>query len=198
MTRPSAIMVAASLLLAVAAVTWALAQPESGLHPPSPAWWNGELHSKYAETRLRLAEARLAKAEHLNSHMPGQVSESDLCSLRARIDLLRHELAETRRQPHGYGIAAQQRAAQVAVTLAEQNLEAARAVNRRQAGAVQPLDMRLRELHLEIARLRADIWDDPVFLASPTDMLQMQIDQLADQLQDVLHDVENAPAIQRR
>ena len=49
-----------------------------------------------------------------------------------------------------------------------------------------------------IARLRAAIWDDPEFLGSPTDVLQMQIDQLSDQLQDVLHGVENAPTIDRR
>ena len=115
-----------------------------------------------------------------------------------RIDLLRAQVAETRRQPHGYGFTAQRRAARAAVHLAEQELAAAAVVNGRKADAIAPLDMRLRELRLEIARLRAEIWDDPVFLVSPTDVLQMQVDQLADQLQDVLHGVDNAPALDRR
>ena len=82
--------------------------------------------------------------------------------------------------------------------LGEQELAAAAAINGRRTDAIAPFDLRVRELRLEIARLRAEIWDDPAFLASPTDVLQMQIDQLADQLQDVLHGVDNAPAIDRR
>ena len=34
--------------------------------------------------------------------------------------------------------------------------------------------------------------------APPNDVLQMQIDQIGDQLQDVLHGVDNAPALDRR
>ncbi|MFM7108691.1 MAG: hypothetical protein ACKOZU_08860 [Planctomycetaceae bacterium] len=198
MDRLPAIIPSAASALAVMAVTWAVAQPDTRPDARVPPWRHGDLHERYAEMRLRLAQARLEKAMHLNAHVPGQVTESDLRSLRARIDLLRDELDETRRNPHGYGVAAQQRAAVTAVALAEREVEDAAAINRRKSGTISPLDMQLRQLRLDIARLRAEIWDDPAFLASPTDVLQMQIDQLADQLQDVLHDVDNAPTIQRR
>ena len=82
--------------------------------------------------------------------------------------------------------------------MAEQHIDEARAINARRADAVSPIELRIRELRLEIARLRARIWEDPSFLASPTDVLQMQIDQIGDQLQDVLHGVDNAPALDRR
>ena len=118
--------------------------------------------------------------------------------MRTRIELLREQVAETRGQPHGYGFAVQRRAARAAVRIAEQDLAAATAINGRKADAVSPLDMRLLEIRLDIARLRAEVWDDPAFLASPTDVLQMQIDQLADQLQDMAHHADNAPALDRR
>lgn len=187
----------AALLTLGCATSWALGQPPVA---PSedPSGQHAELHVRYAEARLRLAETRLQKAEQLNAVSRGQVAETDMRGLRMRIDLLRAQVAETRGQPHGYGFTAQRRAARAAVQLAEQELAAAAVVNGRKADAIAPLDMRLRELRLEIARLRAEIWDDPAFLVSPTDVLQMQVDQLADQLQDVLHGVDNAPALDRR
>ena len=194
--RPLAIAAGASMVLAIVAVARALAPPSDA--PATASWRHGGLHSRYAQARLRLAETMLAKAEHLNAHVAGQVSETDMRGLRSRIDLLREEEAETERHPHGYGFTAQRQTARAAVALAERDLEAVRAVNGRTPGTIESLDVRIKEERLDIARLRAEIWDDPAFLASRDDVLQMQIDQLADQLQDVLHDVDNAPAIQRR
>lgn len=179
------------------AVGWAVAQPPAD-RSDGPSWQHAELHARYAEARLRLAEARLEKAEKLNAVSPGQVTETDMRNLRMRIGLLREQVAETRGQPHGYGFAAQRRAARATVQLAEQDLAAAAAVIDRKADAIAPADFRLLQLRLEVARLRADVWDDPAFLASPTDVLQMQIDQLADQVQDMAHSVDSAPAIDRR
>ncbi len=189
-------------LLALGCVAgWTLAQPP-GDRAENPdeasSWRHAELHARYAEAQLRLAETRLEKAEKINAISPGQVTETDTRALRTRIGLLREQVAETRGQPHGYGFAVQRRAARAAVRLAEQDLAAASAINGRKADAVSPLDMRLLEIRLDIARLRAEVWDDPAFLASPTDVLQMQIDQLADQLQDISHRVDNAPALDRR
>ena len=187
-----------TVLIAVGwAAVWACAQPPAG-PPGEAAQRHVGLHARYADARLRLAETRLQRAAKINAIAPGQVTEADMRSLRTRVDLLREEAAETRDQPHGYGLAAQRSVARGAVRLAEQELAAAAAINGRRTDAIAPFDLRVRELRLEIARLRAEIWDDPAFLASPTDVLQMQIDQLADQLQDVLHGVDNAPAIDRR
>ena len=162
------------------------------------SWRHADLHARYVAARLRLAETRLEKFKKLNAISPGQVTETDMRALRTRIELLREQVAETRGQPHGYGFAVQRRAARAAVRIAEQDLAAATAINGRKADAVSPLDMRLLEIRVEIARLRAEVWDDPAFLASPTDVLQMQIDQLADQLQDMAHHADNAPALDRR
>lgn len=188
---------AAVLLALGGAAGWTLAQPPAA-RPDGPALRHADLHARYAEARWRLAKTRLHRAERLNTISPGQVSETDLRSLRTRVDLLRDEAAETRDRPHGYGLAAQRAAARGAVRLAEQELASADAVNSRRTDAIAPFDLRVRQLRLEIAKWRAEIWEDPAFLASPTDVLQMQIDQLADQVQDVLQDVDDAPAIQRR
>jgi hypothetical protein len=194
----AAVPAGTAVLLSVGCVVgWAFAQ-QPGDPPEGSSWRHADLHVRYAEARLRLAETRLQEAEKLNAITSGQVTETDLRSLRTRIELLREQVAETRDQPHGYGFAVQRRAAHAAVRVAEQELQAATAVYGRKADVVAPFDLRLRELRLEIARLRAEIWDDPAFLASPNDVLQMQIDQLADQFQDVLHRVDNSPALDRR
>lgn len=180
---------------------WTFAQPPADLAEvpaEGSSRQHADLHARYAEAQLRLAEARLEKAAKLNSISPGQVTETEMRALRTRIGLLREQVDETRGQPHGYGFAVQRRAARAAVQLAEQDLAAAAAVGSRRADAISPLDMRLLEIRLDIARLRAEVWDDPAFLASPTDVLQMQIDQLADQVQDMAHRVDNAPALDRR
>jgi hypothetical protein len=199
MSRRIGFGVGAVALLAVgSALGWALAQPPSEPSVGSLAERHAELHARYAEARLRFAETRLQKAERLNALSPGLVTETDMRALRGRIELLRDDVAATREQPHGNTFATQRRAARLAVRLAEQDLADAHAVNNRKADAVGPLDLRMREIRLEVARLRAEIWDDPTFLASPNDVLQMQIDQLADKVHDLLLAVENAPAIDRR
>lgn len=197
MPRSFLVIVGAAVPIGLLALGWAMAQPD-GKDLGTPAWRHTDLHARYAEARLRLAEMRLQKAESLNALRPGEVTEADLRSLRSTVDLLRSDVEQTRQRPHGSGFVAQRQAARAAVRLAEQELQAAIAVNRRHADAMPPLDLRIREQQLEIARLRAEIWDDPAFLVSSTDVLQMQIDQLVDQMQDILHDVQASPTIQRR
>lgn len=199
MSRRIGFVVGSIALLAVGSVLgWALAQPPSEPSTGSLAERHADLHARYAEARLRFAETRLQKAERLNALSPGLVTETDMRALRGRIELLRDQVAATREQPHGNTFAAQRRAARLAVRLAEEDLADARAVNGRKPDAIGPLDLRMREIRLEVARLRAEIWDDPTFLASPNDVLQMQIDQLADKVHDLLLAVENAPSIDSR
>jgi hypothetical protein len=176
---------------------WTAAQPPVA-HDADAVRRHAELHVRYAEARLRLAETRLLKAERLNALFPRQVTETELRRLQSRVDVLRSQVADTREHPHGYAFVAQRRAAASAVTVAERDLEAAVAVQHRQPEAFAPLDVRMAESQLEIARLRAEIWKDPTFLGSPTEVLQMQIDQLADQMHDLVQRVETAPTIDRR
>lgn len=197
MARSAFIVVGTLVMIGLLAFGWAMGQVAED-EPESASRRHADLHARYAEARVRLAEARLQKAEALNTATPGLVTESDLRSLRTRVELLRADIEQTRRTPHGNSFVAQRRAAHAAVQIADQELQAALAVNRRHADAISPLDMRLRELRLDVARRRAEVWDDPAFLASSTDVLQLQIDQIVDQLQDVLHDVETSPPVQRR
>lgn len=195
--RPADCVAVIALAAIASVVGLTLAQPPAA--PPDPAAWrHSKLHGGYAEARLKLAEAKLEKAKQLNALFPGQVSATDLRSLMTRIDVLRDEVADTQGHEHGYGFVAQRRSAEAAVKLAEAQLEESRAINDRKPGAVSPIELQIREHRLDIARLRAQIWQDKSFLSSPVDVLQMQLDQIGDQLQDVLHGVDNAPALERR
>lgn len=202
MQRP--LLIAAGALPAILlAIGWACAQPGGGPAGGTsatgrPDHRHAELHARCTEARLRLAETRLEKAEKLNSASPGQVARTDVRWLTARVEQLREHVTATRERPHGYGFESQRASARSAVKLAVEDLAAARAANERRPDAVGPLDIRLLEQRCEIARLRAEIWDDPAFLAEPMEVLQMQIDQLADQMQDVLAKVETSPALDRR
>lgn len=176
---------------------WSSAQPPIP-HDADAVRRHAALHVRYAESRLRLAETRLLKAERLNALSPRQVTEAELRRLTSRVVVLRAQVADTREHPHGYAFVAQRRAAEAAVTVAKQELAAAVAVQGRRPEAFAEVDVRLADAQLEIARLRAEIWQDPTFLGSPTEVLQMQIDQLADQMHDLLQRVESAPTIDRR
>ena len=72
------------------------------------------------------------------------------------------------------------------------------AVRRRQPEAVSEIVLRQFEARAEIARLRAALWEDPSFRRSPIEMMQMQIDQLADLVIDTTDAVDAAPTINRR
>jgi len=189
---------AVALLAVGSALGWALAQPPSEPSAGSLTERHADLHARYAEARLRFAETRLQKAERLNASSPGQISAAAIRVLQSRVDMLREQLAATRDKPHGHGFAMQRRAAHAAVRLAEQELADARAVNNRRADTVQHTDILLRELQLKIVTLRAEIWDDPTFLASPIEVLQMQLDQLIDTIDDLEQRIDDATKTDRR
>lgn len=199
MSRRIGFVAGAIALLAVgSALGWALAQPPSEPSAGSLAERHADLHARYAEARLRFAETRLQKAERLNASSPGQISAAAMRVLQSRVDMLREQLAATRDKPHGHGFAMQRRAAHAAVRLAEQELADARAVNNRRADTVQPTDILLHELQLKMVKLRAEIWDDPTFLASPIDVLQMQLDQLIDTIDDLEQRIDDGTKTDRR
>jgi len=174
------------------------ADPEPPAAEAAPGTADVRLHVRYAEARLRLAELKLAKAEELNRHTPGLLTETDMRRLRNRVDVLRSQVAATREHPHGNALEMQRAAARAMVRITEKELEAATAVHRRQPTAISENALRQLEAKVEIARLRSSLWDDPSFLRSPVDVMQMQIDQLADLLIDAADDVDAAPAINRR
>lgn len=169
---------------ALAAAGARLAAPVHGEPPsgtPSPGERaHADLHARYAAARLRLAEANLARAEHLAGSVAGQVNEQDLASLRRRVDVLRQHVATTRERPHENSFQLSQAAAEMAVRQAEQERAAAQAVKARQPGAVSPDEERQLDAAVDLAKVRLEIWNDPAFLDAPLQVMQMQIDQLAD------------------
>ncbi len=193
---------------AIAAALWAAtfmmhdrseaADPQPPAADTAPGSADVELHVRYAEARLRLAELKLARAEELNRHTPGLLTETDMRRLRNRVEVLRSQVAATREHPHGNALEMQRSKAKAMVRIAEEELAAADAVHRRQPTALSENALRQLEARVEIARLRVALWDDPSFQRSPADVMQMQIDQLADLLVDAVDDVDAAPTINRR
>lgn len=191
--------------VAVLSVFWLVMQdgpdaadPKPPAAEAAPGTADAGLHVRYAEARLRLAELKLARAEELNRHTPGLLTETDMRRLRNRVEVLRSQVAATREHPHGNALEMQQAKAKAMVRIAEKELEAATAVHRRQPTAISENALRQLEAKVEIARLRSSLWDDPSFQRSPVDVMQMQIDQIADLLIDAVDDVDATPTINRR
>lgn len=177
----------------------ALAEQASLTATPSPAERaHADLHARYAEARLRLAQANFAQAEHLAGMVSGQVNDLELASLRRRIEVLKRHVITSREQAHGNGFGLAKAAATTAMQQAEDELAAARAANTRQAGTVSAPTLRQLEAAADLARARMAIWADPSFLDSPLQVMQMQIDQLADEVFELIHRVDNKFSIDRR
>lgn len=197
-------VVALGAAAAAMASRWAMHREVTAEEPslaatPSPAEKaHADLHVRYAEARLRLAQANLAKAENLARLAPGQVNDLERASLRRRIDVLERHVASTRAQPHGNGFLLARSAAETAARQADMELTSAEAANARQAGTVSALTLRQLEAAADLAHARLAIWDDPSFLDSPLQVMQMQIDQLADEVFELIHRVDNQFSADRR
>jgi hypothetical protein len=85
-----------------------------------------------------------------------------------------------------------------AVTEADDELALARAANSHQSDAVSARAMQQLAARADVAHARLTLWEDPAFLQSPLQVMQMQIDQLADQVLELTHRADNAPPIDRR
>lgn len=182
-----ALLGGAALALRQPPAPTATAAEPSAKATPSPAEQaHADLHGRYADARLRLARANLAKAEDLASTIPGQVSDPELKGLRRRVALLERHVQATRDRPHDNGFLLARAAAEATADQARVELEAARGANQRVAGTVSPKSLRQLEAALELAEIRRSIWDDPSFLDSPLQVMQMQIDQLTDEVFELI------------
>jgi len=204
--QPARIVGLVLTVAAIATVThrWlpsgeATAQAPTLTGTPSPAEQvHADLHARYAEARLRLAQANLAQAEHLASAAPHQVNDLELASLRRRVEVLERHAAATRARPHGNGFDLAKAAVETAALQAEKELAAARAANARRAGTVSATTLAQLEAAADLARARQAIWEDPSFLDSPQQRMQMQIDQLADDVFELIQRVDNRFSVDRR
>lgn len=166
---------------------------------PSPSERiHGELHERYAVARLRLAEATLARAEALARTVPGQVNDLELASLRRRVGILERHVSVARERPHGNGFQLARAAAEAAAQQADDELAVVRSANARQPGTVSAAAIRQLEATVELARVRLAIWNDPSFLESPLQLIQMQLDQLADEVLELINRVDNRFSRDRR
>lgn len=174
----------------------ATAQPRPEPAPVAPAdasareRQHAELHVRYAEARVRLAEADLAKAHELNQRFPNAVPAAELAELEDRIRLLRDLAKAARDKPHGNGLALQRAAARSAAARARMAVESARAARAVSENAVSPIDLERLERKAEVAELRAQLWDDPVLVPSLIDEMQVQIEQLQEQVLELVTQLE--------
>lgn len=179
-----------ALLLAAA-----LALPLRAADEGTVADASAALHVRYAEARLKLARLDLERAMLLDERAGGaQVSETDMRRLRARVLVLERLVEATRLHPHGNGIEAHKARARAAVEVAVKDLES--------VTDAAPEDDAMRRIivdryrsRLEIARLRLAVLEDPTNVPSPFDQMQLQIDQLADHVVDLLDMIENQDTI---
>lgn len=159
---------------------------------------HADLHARYADARLRLAQANLAQAEHLAKTAAHQVNDLELASLRRRVAVLERHAAATRERPHGNAFELAKAAVETAALQAEKELTAARAANARRAGVVSAATIAQLEAAADLARARLAIWADSSFLSSPEERMQMQIDQLADDVFELIQRVDNRFSVDRR
>lgn len=151
------------------------------------------LHVRYAEARVRLAQADLEKARELNRQVPNAVSAIELAALEDRIALLEGLARDARERPHGNGLAVQRASSRDAARRALAAIETARRVKRSSGSdgsRITDIDLSRLELRAEVARLRAELWDDPVMVPSLIDEMQVQIEQLSEQVHDLTHQLE--------
>lgn len=174
------------------------AAPATTSEPDTLTSQHTALHIRYAEARLRLAVADLEKALDLVRVQPGQVAESELRGLRNRVQVLQNHVEATRRQPHGNSFDLSQASARAAADQADDELGLARLANTRRPNAVSPHTLRQLEARADIAHARLALWEDPAFLKSPLQVMQMQIDQLTDQVLELTHRADSAPTIDWR
>jgi len=194
----------AMLALGVGVGAWttvlvpAVADPASSATGAPDERRHADLHSRYAVARLRLATASLEKARALGRVFPGQVSQREIRSLERGGEILRAHVDVTHRYPHGNSYTLARCTARMANLQAEEDLAAAHGANERHAGTVSRETIGVLEARAEVAAARLSLWEDPAFLEAPQAVMQMQIDQLADQMLELTQRIDNAPAVDRR
>lgn len=145
-----------------------------------------DLHVRYADARVRLAEADLRTFVEFNARHPNAVSANHMVRLEARVRALKEQAAAIRENPHGGAGAGQKARARMSAAVAEAELDGTRRFAEEHPGMVPASTIERLEMLAEVARLRVALWNDPANLPSPFDEMQMQIDQLTDLVMDLL------------
>ena len=164
-----------------AVVSFAVADDEEAARPR-----HDELHVRYADARLRLANADLRKFLEFNERHPNAVSANHLTRLRARVRALDAQAEAIRENPHGGAGVGHKARARAAAAIAEAELSDTRRFAAEHPGMVPASTLERLELLAEVARLRVALWEDPANMPSPFDEMQMQVDQLTDLVMDLL------------
>ncbi len=151
------------------------------------------LHLRYAEARLKLARLDLERAILVNERVEGEVTETDLRRLSARVRVLEGLVEATRLQPHGNGLESHKARARAAVEVAQEDLESVGTP--RADDVMEKLLFERYRSRVEIAKLRLAMLEDPTNVPSPFDQMQLQLDQLADHVLDLLDQIENPSTI---
>lgn len=157
----------------------AVAQP---LPTSSSATEAPTLQMRYAEARVRLAELALEKAQEANRKIHNTISSIEMRRLEEQVILAQKQRALARQYTTGTSTQTQLSAARAALRIAEANHRVALEAQQKNAGAFSEILLKEIEARLEIARLRVEIWEDPVYLPTLVDELQWQIDRLTEQV----------------
>lgn len=182
--------VTVSLVLALAILVPACALGDDAEPEANAA---ATLHVRYAEARLALAKLDLDRALLVNERVEGQVSETDLRRMRARMHVLEGLVEATRLHPHGNGLESHKARARAAVEVAKEDLESMGTPDA--DDEMGKILVARYETRLRIAELRLALLEDPSNVPSPFDQMQLQLDQLADHVLDLLDQIENQKTI---
>ena len=154
-----------------------------------------DLQVRYAESRQRLAELNLERANQANQLVPNAVGPREVARLARHVDLTRRQAEIARENPRTTVKQTNLAAAEIAVANVRDDLEAARKANERTAtdvklAAVAAVNMRRLEAMLEMAEIHLELLNRPNYVPSLIDEMQWHIDQLTNEVIDLRHQLD--------
>lgn len=157
---------------------------------PRPVAAAEELAVRYAQASLKLAEIDLRKAEEQNKKVPRTIPQVIVERLRRNVAVSEAQLEQALQPSAGGAVNVHVRYAEERVRIAELEIEKAQKARQRDPDAVPAVEVERLALAADVARLRLDMWRNPVYLPSLLDQMQWQLDRLSEEVIDLNKRVE--------
>lgn len=169
--------------------------PDSAGHATLQTLSPAELQLRYAESRQRLAELNLERAQRANQLTPRAVGPREVERLGHHVELTRRQVAIAKENPRTTVRPTMLAAAEIAVANARADLQAAFRANERTAAdvklaAVTAVNIERLKTQLEMAEVRLELLKRPNYVPSLIDEMQWHIDQLTNEVIDLRHRLE--------
>ena len=161
---------------------WSVSSAYSQTVQPDQAAPPANALIRYADARLRLAEVNLEEALEQNERVAGVVSDMEVEQLKANVELARRQLEITKRFNLGTTVPTQVTAAEAAAKIADLDLSTALKANEKLPGAITESRIKRLRIKAEMAKIRVELWKDPVYIPSLMEEMQWQIDRLTEQV----------------